>query len=197
MNTLFESATPYFSYESFLALDEQLVKEGKTTGLNQSEKYVFYTKLNLQRMHRWDKTFQLREDIREQLRMLKPQVWWVITETWCGDSAQNLPGIAQMAAASEGRVELRIIMRDENLNIMDEYLTNGGRSIPKLVAISEDGEELFNWGPRPATAQTMMMTWKNDPQGKAFDDFERELHTWYTQNKGAELQDEFMALLRR
>jgi len=191
----FSKVNRFYNYAEFLQLIETLMAEGKTTGNNQSEKYQFYTKLNFQRMQRWNKTFQLNEPFAQQLKDQPQQIWWVITEGWCGDSAQNLPGIAKMVAASEGKIELRIVLRDEHPEIMDQYLTNGSRSIPKLVAMDMAGDELFQWGPRPATAQELMMSWKNNPAGKDFDSFEKELHTWYTQNKGAELQQEIAVLL--
>lgn len=191
----FSKVGRFYNYPEFLQLIETLMAEGKTTGNNQSEKYQFYTKLNFQRMQRWNKTFQISEPFAQQLKDQPQQIWWVITEGWCGDSAQNLPGIAKMAAASEGKIELRIVLRDEHPEIMDQYLTNGSRSIPKLVAMDTAGDELFQWGPRPATAQELMMAWKQNPDGKDFDSFEKELHTWYTQNKGIELQQEIAALL--
>jgi hypothetical protein len=193
----FGHVTNFFGYDFFLEMTEKLLADNKTTGSNQSEKYVFYTKLNFQRMQRWNKTFHLRADVSEQLRQLKPQIWWVITEAWCGDSAQCLPGIAKMAAAAE-HIELRIILRDEYPEVMDKYLTNGtSRSIPKLVATDLEGNELFNWGPRPAAAQQMMVAWKAAPAGKSFEDFEKELHTWYAQDKGNALQDELLALMQQ
>lgn len=191
----FSTAKTYYSYAAFLKLTEELLAEGKTTGNNQSEKYVFYTKLNFQRMHRWDKTFHLRAEMIAQLQQLQPQTWWVITESWCGDSAQNLPGIAKMAEASNGKIDLRIVLRDENPAIMDQYLTHGTRSIPKVVALDENGKELFVWGPRPAAAQVLMNEWKTNPNGKDFETFEKELHSWYTQDKGHSLQDEITALI--
>jgi len=81
----------------------------------------------------------------------EPQLWMVITEPWCGDSAFLLPIIAEAASRSEN-VTLRILLRNDNLDIMDQYLTDGSRSIPKLVAFTEDGDELFTWGPRPQEA---------------------------------------------
>ncbi len=78
-------------------------------------------------------------------------LWMVLTEPWCGDSAFLLPVIAEAADLSD-QVTLRILLRDKNLDIMDQYLTDESRSIPKLVAFSEDGQELFTWGPRPEGA---------------------------------------------
>ncbi len=194
---IFESAATTFSYNEFIQHAEKLLAEGKTTGTNQSEEYLFYAKLNLQRMHRWGKTFHIRQDLSEQLQHIQPQDWWVITEAWCGDSAQNLPVIAKIEEASSGRIRLRIALRDDNPGIMDQYLTNGtSRSIPVLVAFDKDGKEIFKWGPRPEAAQQLYTDWKNTTPTKSFEDFEKDMHTWYTQNKGNDLQDEILALLK-
>jgi hypothetical protein len=194
--TIFDTARHIYSYESFSDLLTQLLGEGKTTGENHSAEYLHYAKLNLQRMRRWDKTFELRADVLETIKTLPAQNWWVITEGWCGDSAQNLPALQKMAAASEGKINLHIILRDENQDIMSHYLTNGtSRSIPILVAFDKEGHPLFRWGPRPAPAQHLLNTWKANPVPMPFEDFELEMHTWYTKDKGSALQDEILHLL--
>ncbi len=196
MNNIFETAGVYFSYEAFVQHAEQLLAEGKTTGQVQNEDLLFYTKLNLQRMHRWEKTFSLRPDIRDLLSVQPVQDWWVITEAWCGDSAQNLPVLAKMAEASAGNIRLHIVLRDDNPGIMDQYLTNGvSRSIPILVAFSKEGIQKLKWGPRPQAAQILFNEWKNAATPLPFEDFEREMHTWYTRDKGNAVQDEIRALL--
>jgi hypothetical protein len=193
MISVFETATKVYTYKEFVQLADDLLAEGKTTGTNQSEEYLFYAKLNLQRMHRWDKTFELRDDVREKVKTVSPQTWWVITEGWCGDSAQNLPAIAKIAEASGGNIKLWIVLRDENPQIMDQYLTKGSRSIPILAATDDaSGKELFRWGPRPVPAQKLLMEWKNDPQPESFEAFEKKMHTWYTKDKGNTLLDELM-----
>ncbi len=196
MTTPFETAKQHWTYTQFEQLLEELMAEGKTTGSKQSEEYLFYAKLNLQRMHRWDKTFTLREDVLQKIKTVAPQEWWVITEGWCGDSAQNLPALAKMAEASEGNIQLRIVLRDDNPTIMDQYLTGTSKSIPILAAFDKEGKELFRWGPRPEAAQALMTAWKNNPVPVAFEEFEKEMHTWYTRDKGNALQDEIMHLLQ-
>ena len=197
MNTIFGTAKRSFTYKAFSQLVETLLAEGKTTGNKQSNEYLFYAKLNLQRMKRWDKTFQPRKDVLEIMPTVMHQDWWVITEGWCGDSAQNLPAIEKMAEASKGKVTLHIVLRDENPQIMDQYLTNGtSRSIPILAAFDKEGKFLFKWGPRPHGAQMLLTAWKNNPAASSFEEFEKELHTWYTQDKGNTLQNEFMRLLQ-
>lgn len=196
MTTIFDTAKEVYTYQQFLQWTETLLAEGKTTGNNQSEDYLFFSKLNLQRMQRWNKTFKLRADVLDKVRSVPPQTWWLITEGWCGDSAQNLPAMAVMEAASEGRIHLKIVLRDENPAIMDQYLTNGSKSIPILVSLDNEGNQLFKWGPRPEAAQALLMAWRQEAVPRSFEAFEKEMHTWYTRDKGNTLQDELLALLQ-
>ncbi len=184
-----------YSYEQFITWVEQLVDQGKTSGENQSEDLVAFTALNLKRMQRIDKTLKLNDNLIQKLRNAQNQQWWVLTEAWCGDSAQSLPILAAMAKASEGNIDLKVILRDEHPEIMEDYLTNGGKSIPKMVAFNENSEELFTWGPRPETAQQILLDWKSNPNGKTWEEFERELHAWYAKNKQQDVQNELLDLL--
>lgn len=194
---IFETAKRYFSYEDFL---DHAEKEVQLNELHpervEDPKYAYYTKLNLQRMKRWNKTFLPDANLIERLKSTgsEGQTWWVITEAWCGDSAQNLPIIAALAAAAG--IELRIVLRDENPGVIDRYLTNGTKSIPVLVAFDKKSGQLFRWGPRPAAAQELMAAWKADPKGRDFEAFELEMHQWYTSNKGIDVQDELAQLVK-
>ncbi len=145
--SVFATAARSYTYDQFLDLLDDLLTEGKTTGANQSEEYLHYAKLNLQRMRRWNKTYETGSGLMALIKKQKPQEWWVITEGWCGDSAQNLPAIVKMAAASSGKIKLRIVLRDENPEIMDQYLTNGtSRSIPILVSFRPGRSTAFQMG---------------------------------------------------
>jgi len=190
----FKSVSSFYTFPQFMQLMVELVAQEKTTG-NQPEIFVYYTRLNLQRLQRWDKTLQLNSDVTNAMRDVKPQIWWVINEAWCGDAAQTLPVMEKMCAAANGNIDLRIILRDEHLDIMDRYLTNGGRSIPIVVATDKNGTELFHWGPRPAAAQKMMMDWKAGNNSKTFEEIEKELHLWYTKDKGLSVQRELLQLM--
>ncbi len=191
---IFENAQRYFSYQEFLAYAaEEVALNERNPGRIADPKYAHYTKLNFQRMKRWDKTFEPDAQIVEQIKRATPQEWWVITEAWCGDSAQNLPVIAALAAASG--TSLRIVLRDEHPEIMAQYLTKGTKSIPILVSFDKEANELFRWGPRPAAAQRLMEDWKAHPAGRDFEAFELEMHRWYTDNKGRDTQAELSELL--
>lgn len=193
---IFKSANRYFSYDAFLdyaAEEVALNEQNPERALNPL--YIHYTKLNLQRMKRWNKIFVPDESLLEALKANNnSQEWWLITEAWCGDSAQNLPAIATLANATG--INLNIVIRDENPAIIDQYLTNGTKSIPILVAFDAQGEQLFRWGPRPEAPQELMNDWKANPNGRDFEAFELEMHQWYTQNKGKDVQMELKALLK-
>jgi len=179
-------------YDSFRKIFIKQVEVPNTLDENEM-KYFKYRKLNLQRTFRLEKTFTPSEELINEINKIdKPQTWMLITETWCGDSAQNLPIIAKAASLND-KINLRIVLRDENLEIMDRYLTNGSRSIPKLVAFDENDDELFQWGPRPAYAQNFMMKMKIDGIPKS--EMNKELHLWYAKNRGEEVEKELVELL--
>ena len=147
-----------YSYEEYREMVNELFSKGKTTGDNHSESMMDYTKMNIQRMNRWDKKVELSEEMKDALARLRCEFdWIVISEAWCGDAAQNLPILGAIAKHSD-KINLRIILRDENLEIMDDYLTNGGRSIPKLIVLDKNTrKEVTTWGPRPRVLQQMVM----------------------------------------
>lgn len=185
------------SYSEYRALIDNLLEEGKTTGSNHSEAMIDYTKMNVQRMKRLDKQLELTDSLKESLQSVEERwIWLVLTEAWCGDAAQNIPGIVKIAEQSD-HIDLRFILRDENPDIMDEYLTNGGRSIPKLICLDADTlEEIGTWGPRPAEIQDKAMKWKDDPEISK-EEWIEKLHKWYTDDKGKTLQAEFEELIDR
>lgn len=153
-----------------------------------------YRKLNFQRSSRIHKTYLVDPVLCDMIKNIsKPQLWMVITEDWCGDSSQNFPYIAMMSKFNP-LINLRIILRDQNTDIMDLYLTDGiSRSIPKLVAFDEHGEEIFQWGPRPREAQELVNKLKSE--GKTHDEFIEQLHLWYGRNRGKAIESEFKEIL--
>ena len=184
------------NYTQYRALADRLIAENKTTGNNQSEEYLQYTRLNIKRMERIEKTMELLPEVKEALpRIKQKQIWVIIGEAWCGDCAQNMPYLAAMANASNGQIDLRVALRDDNPEFMDAHLTNGARSVPKLIALdTQTLAELFEWGSRPAAAQEILKQYKANKDTMTHDDFEKQLHTWYAQNKGADIQRELIKL---
>ena len=185
------------SYSEFVQFTQQLVEEKRTTGANQSESYLDYTRMCLQRMNRWNKTAKVSAKMTQLMESIQePQIWLVITEAWCGDGAQSIPYLAKLAELNP-KIKLRIIMRDEYPEIMDAYLTNGARSIPKLVAFTEDLKvELFTWGPKPLYLMNRHKEYKHDSKGLSYSGFLEEIHLWYAKNKNQDLETELFPLIR-
>ena len=171
---------------------ESQVKEQTTSGLDKSESRIQFTKLNHQRMKRLDKSAELPNEMIERLKNAPKQTWYVLNETWCGDSAQLLPYINKMAESTPA-IDLQILFRDENPEIMEKYLTNGSKSIPKLFSIDEHGKELFTWGPRPERIQKDYLDRIKNGQPKS--EAQKQLHAFYAQDKGETLIEDFKALI--
>ena len=169
---------------------DDLLAEGKTTGENQSEAMFNYGKLNRQRMKRLEKTVELNESLKEKARSVKRKmIWLIITEGWCGDAAQNIPVIEKIAFESAD-IETRYVLRDENLELMDAYLTNNARSIPKLICLdAETLEEIGTWGPRAQAAMDYFVEMKADNLEKP--QMMENLQRWYLQDKEQSIQKEF------
>ena len=151
-------------------------------------------KLNLYRANRINKTYVVDETLcMKAMKINKKQLWMILTEDWCGDSAQSIPYIAKIAECNP-LIELKFLLRNENTDIMNFYLTDGeSRSIPKLVAFDTEGNELFQWGPRPQEADKLVKTAKLE--GKSKDQFLNELHLWYAKDKGKSLEKEFSSII--
>lgn len=189
--TLIDEAYTYASYREFL---DSLLADGKTTGANQSESMINYATLNQKRMRKWEKIGKITSELMGKLRAIDQKMTWlVITEGWCGDAAQNLPFLNKMAELNPN-IDLRFVLRDENLPLIDAFLTNGGRSIPKLIALDDSLEVLGTWGPRPEPMQKAFLANKvsQEMSGKEFTEY---LHLWYAKDKGLTLQNEFLAIL--
>lgn len=190
------------TYTEYRDLINTLFGEDKTTGPIQSPAMLNYTKMNIARMRRLDKTTRLSPETLEKLEKIdRPQLWLVITEAWCGDAAQIVPVMNKMAEVQKN-ITLRFILRDENLEIIDAFLTNGGRSIPKLIVTKgEDNEVVKSWGPRPTEVQEIVTLSKKELA--AIEDAEsRKIHTqaekynvqkWYAGDKTRQIQEEILA----
>ena len=154
-----------------------------------------FAKLNLHRVGRILRTWQPNAELASLLaRIDRPQLWMVLTEPWCGDSAQCVPCL-EIMAENNPQITIRYLLRDDNLEIMDRYLTDGKRSIPLLAAFDTAGAELFRWGPRPAEAQAVFdaaTTAGLEKPAKL-----EKLHLFYGRNRGRALAGEWVAVLGR
>jgi len=155
--------------------------------------YLDYTRLNQSRMKRWDKQLSLDNTLISRVQNIScPQHWIILTEPWCGDAAHILPFLIRMTTYNPF-ISYELQLRDSEPFLIEDYLTMGAKSIPKLIARNEPGKDLFTWGPRPAGAAELMKEMK-----AAEADFEAikiALQNWYNQDKGASLCRELSALL--
>lgn len=182
------------SYEDYEASMDKHVEDGTTSGSNQSESYIHYTKLNAARMKRWNKTLQLNEGNKALLEDVdSKQTWLIITEAWCGDAAHILPVIAEMG--KQANVDLRIVYRDEHPALMEHFLTNGGQSIPIIICLDNNMNYISHWGPRPTEPQNMVLERKAQENPEPYDTFSIKLQKWYSADKGKAIQNEFLASL--
>ena len=183
------------SYQEYRKLISDLLLEGKSTGSEQSEDLTHYSELNDTRMNRLDKTIAITEDNIQKIKDLKGEyIWLVISEGWCGDAAQILPIINKMAINSEN-IELKIVLRDENEELMKLFLTNKKKSIPIVIVVDKaTGGDIAKWGPRPKGATDLITDYKNE-FGIIDEIAKANLQLWYLHNKGLSTQDELVNLM--
>ncbi len=184
-----------YNYTDYRDLVIDLVAKESTTGNDKSEAMANYTMLNDKRMKRWDKTIKLSESTLTRLANFKGNVTWiVITESWCGDAAHVVPAIAKLAEQSEN-ITLKLVLRDTNDDLMNQFLTNGGKSIPKLIMIdSETGEVLNTFGPRPVAATKLVADYKAK-HGMITPEFKEDLQGWYNKDKGQSTIEDLLQML--
>lgn len=185
-----------YTWEAYKELIVALLNEGKTTGEQQSPELLAYAKLNWQRMQRIEKTFKLDIALSDVLTSenLKKLHVLVITEGWCGDAAQSVPVIPELARLFPEKISVRMILRDSDTALIDQFLTNGGRSIPIFIFLDENYELLGHWGPRPAELQQKFMEMK--AAQIPFEELAEKLHGWYAKDKTHSLQSELATLIK-
>lgn len=188
---ILQNVSEYYSYPSFLKLCEDLLAEGKTTSQSEHAVYIQYARKNLEKMHYWNALDLVPASFQNALQTLPSQTWFLITEGWCGDSASILPLIFQMTQYAPN-VDLRIILRDTYPEAIEAYLTNGSKSIPKLI-VEQGGVEKGIWGPRPKSCQILYNKLKD--ADTPFATLEPQIFDWYKNNKGQEIFDELKKIL--
>jgi hypothetical protein len=155
---------------------------------------IAYTRLNLHRTLRLERTWLPSPELAAQMKRLdQPLTWLVISEPWCGDSAQCLPCL-MVTARLNPLVRLRVLTRDDHPSVMDRFLTDGKRSVPILVALDDEGGERFRWGPRPAAAQVVVDAARREGVDNSV--LQERLHLFYGRDRGRALDAELVAVLR-
>lgn len=183
-----------FSYAEYRKKVTSLIAEGISTGHTQSPDLLHYSELNETRMNRLEKTVSISEEVKTKLQNLdKKYIWLVLAEGWCGDAAQIVPVIHKMAEATD-KVELKIALRDDNDALMQYFLTNAGKAIPKLIVLeAETLEVVADWGPRPQGAKQLILDYKAT-HGVVDETAKIELQKWYLHDKGISIQNEIVEM---
>ncbi|WP_241240804.1 thioredoxin family protein [Maribacter sp. MJ134] len=194
-DTLVTALGNSYSYEEYRNLVEKLAAEGKSTGPVQTEALANYTQLNDRRMKRWDKTLRFSEEAVSKITAVsKKMTWTVLTESWCGDASPALPVMNKIAELNPN-IELRVVLRDENTDLMNQFLTNGGMSIPKLIVRDDVSNEVVaDWGPRSANATKLVEDHKA-VHGMIKPEFKQDIQVWYNRDKGQSILADLLLLL--
>lgn len=186
-----------FSYTEYRKLASDLVAQGKPTGHDHSEALAQFAILNETRMNRLEKTIIIDEDVQLKLQNISNNyIWLVLAESWCGDAAQILPVINKMSAVSNA-LQLKIVLRDDNDLLMQQFLTNGGKAIPKLIILdAQTVNVVAYWGPRPQGAKQLILDYKA-AHGIVDEAAKIELQKWYLHDKGIAIQYEILEIMSR
>ncbi len=162
--------------------------------LGDQEQFANYYILNKARSKRIE-NIKLTDSLVESLKAINEKIYWlIITEPWCGDSAQIVP-VLDVAVSINPLINLKYVLRDTNGEIIEAHLTNGGKAIPKLLILNENFEVLKTWGPRPLIAQDLVVKLKSN--NATLETYAEELHKWYAKDKQQEIQKELAALIRK
>ena len=191
MKTIIQSSLKSaLSYSAYKELMQKLISENSNTG-EWSEERMGFTKLNFSRMKRMDAKVEISPEATSLFNKIdQKQYWLVLLESWCGDGAQTIPVLNKLAENSEN-IELKILLRDENPEMMELFLTNGSKSIPKLIIVDENLELLNTWGPRSQAAAKMVTDYKNE-HGRVDATIKTQLQIWYNQDKGRNIISELV-----
>lgn len=192
MNIINKSLQKAISYAQYAELVNNLAKNKLTTGPEKTDERIKYTKLNASRMRRLNKTIHLSDKEKDSFNDCKKQTWLVISESWCGDAAQSLPVLNKIAEASAS-IDLRIVMRDENIELMNMFLTNGAQAIPKLIILDADTNVIDTWGSRSKNATKIVLDYK-EKHGRVDAVLKEQLQVWYNNDKGTSIINDMIAI---
>ena len=193
-DTIETSLDKSMSYSQYVELIENLVIQNATTGNDKTQEQVEFTKLNERRVKRWNKTLKIAEETQHKVKKYnKKTTWLVLTESWCGDAAHIVPVINKVAELNSN-INFRLVLRDENEGLMNEFLTNGGKAIPKLIALDEQNEVIGEFGSRPRIATQLVEEYKRE-YGMLTPEFKQDLQVWYNKDKGESTVEDLLGLL--
>ena len=181
------------SFDEYFKKTEEIVNKKEEELTDDEKKMLKYYQLGVQRMSRMIKIYKPNE---EQLQKLSEKnfkgKFLIISEGWCGDAGQTVPAVSLFF---QGKNEVRIIYRDENLDLIDQFLTNGTRSIPIVIILDENDNVITHWGPRPAHGAELLKKHKTDPKNDTKEQFYNDIQVYYSKNRGIDVINEILELI--
>lgn len=159
------------------------------------EEFIEAAQQNQQMWREMYRRAEVPEEIVERMRKLtSPRYLLVLLEDWCGDAVNTIPAVARLAEAVP-QLDLRVLRRDENLDLMDQHLTGTSRAIPVVMVLDEAFEEIGWWGSRPKELQAWFLS--EEAQAMAKEDRYREMRRWYARDRARSTLAEIAELLER
>lgn len=182
------------NFEEYHALFSQILTSTKVEAPYDDPEYLNYTKLNKSRQKRWAKNGVILEETKIVFSNLSTkQHWIIISEPWCGDASHIVAFLVKMAELNP-MISYEIQLRDSAPFLIEKYLTNGTKAIPKLIIRDENGNDRAVWGPRPEKAQNMFLSLKEANIEKT--EQKIALQNWYNEDEGVAIQKEVCALMK-
>lgn len=177
------------SFEAYMAV----AKDRAENPVEGDEKNEYY-ELGLQRMDRTLKTFKLNQESLEKLKAKNfTGKILIISEPWCGDASATVPAVSKFFEAAGN--EVKIFLRDDDTSLIDQFLTDGTQSIPKILILDEDLTVQNVWGPRPEYGTQLLKKFKQDEAAYPREDFYNDLQVYYAKNRGADAIEEILNLI--
>lgn len=164
-----------------------------TDNPDKNDHYQLYYDLGLQRMQRTLKTYKTDAALQQQLESKNfTGKILIISEPWCGDASATVPALSKFF---ESYNEVRIFLRDSDPTLIDQFLTDGSQSIPKVLILNDNFEVMETWGPRPQYGLELLKKFKENPEIYPKNEFYNDLQVYYAKNRGKDAIQEILNLL--
>ncbi len=97
----------------------------------------------------------------------------ILAADWCGDVVRNVPVVFRVL--EEAGIPTEVLVMEEHLDVMDQFLTMGGRAIPIVIFTNAAGDVLTQWGPRPRHVQEVMVAFKQANPDRTAPDYDEKI----------------------
>ena len=156
--------------------------------------YVGLLENNLELHQLHYKKFMISPEKEQIIKDIKPLRILVLTEPWCGDSLAIFPVVRRLVEIN-GKWKLKILRRDENPELMDQFLTRNARAVPIFLFLQEDGSLIFRFGPRPQAAQTIFETFREEFKAGRIEKSEviKKIRNFYARDRGNAILNDLLA----